>query len=100
MYCGRPVRRLNLTLVVGLLALALAGGLWAQPQMKTLHETKYFGKTAEIQTQAGKSFAAWHGISESVNLFVLGALIVYLWSVSRPAEGVAFRKFDKIRGNS
>src|SRR5580700_399780 len=81
-YCGRPVRRFNLALVLGLLALALAGGLWAQPKMRTLHEVKYFGKTPEQQAQAGKAFALWHGAAESVNLLVIGGLIIYLWRVS------------------
>jgi hypothetical protein len=97
MYCGRPVRRLNLGLIIGLLALALAGGLWAQPKMKTLHEIKYFGKTADLQAQAGKSFAMWHGISETINIFVIGSLVLYLWSVSAPPESA---RFSKIRANS
>jgi hypothetical protein len=98
LYGGRAARRLNLALVLGMLALALAGGLWAQPKMRTLHEVKYFGKSAEQQAQAGKAFAAWHGASEAVNLLVIGGLIVYLWRVSGPPEGPRFGGFSKIRG--
>jgi hypothetical protein len=96
-YCGRRVRRFNLALVLGLLALALAGGLWAQPKMRALHEVKYFGKTAEQQEQAGKAFALWHGAAESVNLLVIGGLIIYLWRVSGPSENPRFSGFNKIR---
>jgi len=98
MYCGRPARRLNLALVLGLLALALAGGWWAQPKMRTLHEIKYFGKTSEQQAQAAKAFAQWHGAAESVNLLVMAGLILYLWRVSGPQEGPRFGGFSKIRG--
>jgi hypothetical protein len=97
-YGGRQVRRLNLALVLGLLALALAGGLWAQPKMRTLHEVKYFGKKPEQQAQAAKAFALWHGAAESVNLLVIGGLIVYLWRVSGPPESPRFGGFSKIRG--
>jgi hypothetical protein len=97
-YGGRPVRRLNLSLVLGLLALALAGGLWAQPKMNALHEVKYFGKKAEQQAEAAKAFALWHGASESVNLLAIAGLIIYLWQVSGPPEGPRFVGFSKIRG--
>jgi len=98
LYGGHRVRRLNLALVLGLLAFALAGGLWAQPKMRTLHELKYFGKNAEQQTQAKKDFALWHGAAESVNLLVIGGLIIYLWRVSGPPESPRFGGFSKIRG--
>jgi hypothetical protein len=97
-YGGRPVRRLNLALVLGLLALALAGGLWAQPKMNTLHQIKYFGKKPDLQEEATKAFALWHGASESVNLLVIGGLILYLWRVSGPPEGPRFGGISKIRG--
>jgi hypothetical protein len=97
-YGGRPVRRVNLALVLGLLALALAGGLWAQPKMNALHEVKYFGKKAEQQAEASKAFSQWHAAAESVNLLVIGGLIIYLWRVSGPPESPRFGGFSKIRG--
>jgi hypothetical protein len=97
-YCGRPVRRLNLALLVGLLAVALAGGEVAQPRMRALHEIKYFGKTAQQQQDAAKEFAFWHATSQIVNLFVMTGLVFYLWSVSAPPESTRFGGFSKIRG--
>jgi hypothetical protein len=84
LYAGRPMKRLNLALVLVLLTVALAGGLWAQPKMQAWHAIKYFGKTAELQTQASQSFALWHGVSEMANLLVIGGLILYLWRVTLP----------------
>jgi hypothetical protein len=98
LYCGRPVRRLNLTLVLAMLTAALAGGLWAQPKMVAWHAAKYFGKTAALQTQAGQAFALWHAASESVNLLVIGGLILYLWRVSVPPANTRFGSSGKIRG--
>ena len=98
LYCGRPVRRLNMALVLGLLAIALVGGLWVQPRMNALHEVKYFGRNTEQQAQAAKAFALWHGASETVNILAIGALIIYLWRVSGPPESPRFGGFNKIRG--
>jgi len=98
LYGGRPLRRLNLALVLAMLAVALAGGLWAQPKMNKLHLLKYFGSIPEQRAQAGKSFAVWHAASESVSLLVMGGLIVYLWRVSLPPEGPRFSGSSKIRG--
>ncbi len=98
LYGGRPMRRLNLALVLAMLAVALAGGLWAQPKMRAWHATKYFGKPAELQTQAAQSFATWHAASESANLLVIAGLIFYLWRVSVPSAGPRFGNLGKIRG--
>jgi Domain of unknown function (DUF4149) len=98
LYGGRPMRRLNLALVLAMLAVALLGGLWAQPKMRDWHATKYFGKTVELQTQASQNFALWHAVSESANLLVIGGLILYLWRVSVPPAGPRFGSLGKIRG--
>ncbi|HEV7928449.1 MAG TPA: DUF4149 domain-containing protein [Verrucomicrobiae bacterium] len=98
LYGGRPVRRLNLALVLSMLTVALVGGLWAQPKMRDWHATKYFGKTVELQTQASRDFALWHAVSESANLLVMAGLILYLWRVSLPPVGPRFGSLGKIRG--
>jgi hypothetical protein len=97
-YNGRPLWRLNLGLIAIILAVGLAGGLWAQPKMRALHITKYFGKTNDQQTQAAKSFAAWHAVSETANLIIIGGLVLYLWRVSKVQESQRFMSFSKIRG--
>jgi hypothetical protein len=98
LYCGRPLWRLNLGLLVVILSLGLAGGLYAQPKMRDLHRTRYFGRTSEQQMQAAKAFAAWHTASEAANLLVIGCLVWYLWQVSREQEPPRLLSFSKIRG--
>jgi len=97
-YNGRPLWRLNLVLVVVVLSLGLAGGLLAQPKMRALYVTKCFGKTSELQAQAGKSFAVWHSATETANLLVIMGLLWYLWRVSRAQDPQRFVSFSKIRG--
>ena len=98
LYCGRPLWRLNLGLLVVILSLSLAGGMVAQPKMRALHVTKYFGRTSEQQMQAAKAFAAWHAASEAANLLAIGCLVCYLWQVSREQEPPRLLSFSKIRG--
>jgi hypothetical protein len=98
LYAGRPARRLNLGLVMGLLWVGIIGGVWLQPKMTELHRIKYFGRTSQEREQAGKTFGMWHGISEGVNLLVIAGLVVYLWRVSNPDDPLRFANFNKIRG--
>ena len=98
LYCGRPLRRGSVALVLGMLLVSLAGGLWLQPKMRAWHATKYFGKTAALQTEAAQSFAVWHAVSESANLVVIAGLVYYLWRVTLPADGPRLGGFGKIRG--
>jgi hypothetical protein len=97
LYCGRALWRLNLGLLVVVLSLGLAGGIWVQPKMRALHATQYFGGTSEQQTQAAKTFAAWHTASELANLLVIGCLVCYLWQVCRDQDPPRFVNFSKIR---
>jgi hypothetical protein len=98
LYSGRTMWRLNLWLIAAVLAVSLAGGLVAQPKMRALHIAKYYGRTLEQQTQAAKTFAAWHGVSETANIVIIGCLICYLWQVNREPEAPRFVSFSKIRG--
>ena len=98
LYCGRPLWRLNLALILVLLFLGLAAGLWAQPRMCALHVTRYYGHTPQEQTQAAKAFATWHSASEAANLLVIVGLACYLWQVSREEQAPRLLNFSKIRG--
>lgn len=97
LYSGRAMPRLSLCLILGILAIALAGGLGAQPRMAQLHLTKYYGATQAEQRRAAHGFAVWHGVSESVNLVAIAGLIVFLWQVTRPAEPLRARVFSEMR---
>ena len=100
LYCGKPLLQRNLGLLLLLLGLALAGGLWMQPKLKDLHQIKYFGATQAGRDQAGRAFNAWHGASEFGNLAAVGGLLIYLWRVSRSGEHEWFGtlNLDKVRG--
>jgi hypothetical protein len=96
-YSGKG-SRLDLALLGSLMALGLAFGLGLQPRLHDWHYLKYFGRTAGQQAEAARLFGLWHGLSQMMNLFVIAALIFYLWRTSRPAESPRFGGFSKIRG--
>ena len=97
-YFGKPLRRLNLGIILTVLLLALLGGLWAQPKMRVWHVIKYFGRSPEAQAQAAKSFAAWHAASMTTNLLVIAGLVWYLWRVNREQGPERFVSLSKMRG--
>ena len=98
LYSGHAPRRWTSGLALGLLLLALLGGLWVQPKMRDLHAVKYFGKTVAQQTQAAKTFALWHAASQTANVVAIAGLTVYLWQVCIPLESPRFGTFTKFRG--
>lgn len=95
LYTGRTFERFTSGLLAVILGLSLLGGFWLQPKLKNLHYVKYRGATAEERAEATKSFGAWHGVSQTMNLFVTAGLLFYLWRVSsltHPARVPGFRK--------
>jgi Na+/citrate or Na+/malate symporter len=65
--------------------------LWLQPRLKTLHATKYgVSNRPEIRETAARSFKTWHGVSQVVNLLMVGGLAVYLWRAANPSDETRF----------
>ncbi len=94
LYTGRTERFMS-GLIAVILSISLLGGLWLQPKLKELHVVKYRGQTVELRAGAGKSFGLWHGVSQTMNLFMTAGLLFYLWRVSslnHPARVAGFRK--------
>ena len=91
LYLGKYPRKLQVGLLIGLCAAALAGGYWLQPKLKALHATKYGTSTRpEIREAANRSFRAWHGVSQVVNLLLVGGLAAYLWRAANPSDPTRF----------
>jgi hypothetical protein len=91
LYQDRRNRRFLLGLVGLMLALTLVGGFWMQPKMRYLHRLKYAVNYPQpAQEVAAKSFARWHAVSMTLNLFMLGGLVIYTVHMSRPVEVARF----------
>jgi hypothetical protein len=87
LYMGRPLQKLRLGLLLGLLVLTLAGGVWMQPKLQRLHLEIYSVKSVPAQVEKARhSFGLWHGFSQFVNLVNLGGLLVYLWQVANATD--------------
>ena len=91
LYLGKSPRRFQTSLLAGLFAAVLIGGFWLQPKLKGLHALKYGVKTRpEVREAAARSFRAWHGVSQIINLLAVGGLAVYLWRVANPSDPTRF----------
>ncbi len=91
LYFGKHPGKLQAGLLIGICAAVLLGGYWLQPKLKALHATKYGTSTRpEIREVANRSFRAWHGVSQVVNLLVVTGLAVYLWRAANPSDPTRF----------
>jgi len=106
-YLGRPLRRITMSVLAGLLVIGGAGGLWLQPKLKHLYLIRS-GMTAQYtrpavptpdadRAQAASSFRTWHGVSSSVNLIGLAGLVLYFWRVAHPSNNLRVLSGPKLR---
>ena len=96
-YLGRPMPRLTLYLLTGILGIELLGGLVLAPKLKTLHRVRYSHPKPEERVEAKRSFGVLHGVASVTNLFVLGGLLIYSWRVINAKDGHRFVPTNKFR---
>jgi hypothetical protein len=90
LYLSRRIQRFGIWLLVGLACLGLVGGLILQPKVKKLHVMKYWGNTPALRADAARSMKVWHGISEVLNVIMIGGVVVHLFRVTRSQENSHF----------
>lgn len=91
LYQDRRNRKFLLWLVGLMLGLTLVGGYWLQPKLRDLHRLKYaINYPQPAREAAAKSFGRWHALSMTMNLFMLGGLVIYTMHMSRPPEVARF----------
>lgn len=99
LYLGKVAERLTVAVLTLTIFLGLLGGFWFQPKLKDLH-LRWYDSRAPVaaREKAHHSFSIWHGVSQTMNLFVIGGLLVYLWRVSNPPGALRFLSANKFRG--
>jgi hypothetical protein len=98
LYLGRPWRKFAFSLLGALFVLTLIGGNGLQPRLKALHHTRYYSSQPAEREAAAKSFRLWHGISQVLNVLMIGGLVLYLWRTANPADTPRFISSVKFRG--
>ena len=97
LYAGRNPRRFGLWLLAILVGLGLVGGFWFQPKMKELSTIKYAPTATPAQQEAaGKSFGMWHGVSQAMNLVMLGGVLVYFWRLVKTEVPAKFGRTSRL----
>jgi hypothetical protein len=92
-YTGRPFHEVTLGLALGLFLVVLVGAYGIQPKLHQLHRTMYGvgARVTQVQAaQARRAFKLWHGLSQILNLGVLGGTAVFMWRTSQPPSSIRF----------
>ncbi len=99
LYFGKSPEKGWLGLLIALVCITLIGDFWLQPRLNQLHTTRYnVSASREGREAATQSFRAWHGVSQVVNLLMIGGLGLYLWRVANPPDSTRFLAAGKFRG--
>ena len=99
LYLGRPSRRLSLGLLILLFSASLIGNAWLQPMLQRLHyDAHAAGATVEARANAARTFQLWNRVTITLNLAVIGGLVVYLWRATQRADEPRFITSVKFRG--
>lgn len=91
LYQERRNRPLVVGIVVAIFVATLLGAFVFQPKMKLLHKQKYAPNYSQAaRDAAAKSFKRWHAVSMTLNLLILGGLVVHTAQMARPPEIARF----------
>jgi hypothetical protein len=82
MAVGRLRNLLRPVLLAILYTITLLGTFWFVPHLEDLHKARHTAATIEARNHAGASFRAWHGLSQGLNLVMLGGLAIYLLNLA------------------
>lgn len=108
-YLGKAMLRSTMIVLLCLLGFGLLAQFWVQPRMQRWHEIKYAYSRAEQgfvrndavtpgqRARAARSFGLWHGVSQSVNLLMLGGVAFFLWRATHPVEPTRFLSARQFR---
>lgn len=98
LYLGKVIERLMLAVLALVISLALLGGIWLQPKLRDLHLKKYDARASVMaRAESVKSFNMWHGVAQTMNLVVIGGVLIYLWRVSNQSNGSRFVSAQKFK---
>lgn len=98
LYSGKVFERLTAGALVFAICLGLLGGIWLQPKLRDLHLKKYDSRSSpELRAQVDRSFKTWHGVSQTMNLAVIGGLLLYFWRTSNAGNTSRFVNTHKFR---
>ena len=89
---GREPQRVVLGVLAAIYVLSLGGAFVLQPKLKSLFQIKYTAPTLAQRDQAAASFGRWHGLSQGMNLIILGGLVFYVWRMAEPVAETRYTK--------
>jgi hypothetical protein len=88
LYLGRRPTRMTLGLLTALLLMGTVELSVVQPRLRAAHRLQY--TRADLRQAAGRDFRIWHGVSQTIQVCLVGGLAVYLWRVGTPDNSARF----------
>jgi hypothetical protein len=98
LYMGRPRRKISFSLVVGLFLLTIIGGHAIEPSLLRLNKKHYTAPQTADRESAGKSFRILNVSGVTLNLILIGGLVLYVWRVGSPSDTLRFVSPVQFRG--
>jgi hypothetical protein len=98
LYLGRPSRRFSFSVLAGLAVLVLVNSAWLQPRLREFHTARFRAAQTTEREAAARSYRLWQPVSDALQLFVIGGLLVYIWRVTNPPDPARFVSSVKFRG--
>ena len=90
LYMGRPRRKFSFWLVIGLFVVTLIGSNTIAPSLMRLNKKHYTAPQIADRESAGKYFRILNATEITLNLVLIGGLILYVWRVGSPSDTLRF----------
>jgi hypothetical protein len=97
-YMGRPRRKFSFGLVAALFVLTLIGSRAVHPSLAHLNDRHYRAAQPAERESAGKHFRVLRVTGITLNVLIIGALVVYVSRVSSPSDALRFMRPVQFRG--
>jgi hypothetical protein len=99
LYTGRPLKPWTVYLVLGLLGLGLACGLWLRPKVTKLHLDHYGARsTPQQREKARRPLRNWEQVLQVCQYLAALGLLVHLIQSSAPGAASRLLNANKFKG--
>lgn len=98
LYLGRPNRKFSAGLVILLFAITLIAGNAIRPELTNLNKNRFYATQPAERQSATRMFHILRTVETTLNLLMIGGLMVYTWRIANPSDILRFVSPVKFRG--
>lgn len=98
MYLGRIPRRFWVLLLTGLFVASLVGACWFCPKLTRSQRLQFVPSLNQVQREAAQhDFKIWDGLFQTLNVLMIGGVVLYFWRVTHAQDEPRFVSPAKFR---